>query len=91
MPTSPMSTFPIGAIRDPLQMYLQDIFTIAANLAGLPAISIPSGFSHEGLPLGLQLLAPQMQDSKVFQFAHAFEKATNFCRVPPLFDKAGPV
>ncbi|MBS0604295.1 MAG: Asp-tRNA(Asn)/Glu-tRNA(Gln) amidotransferase subunit GatA [Verrucomicrobia bacterium] len=86
MPTSPMTTFPIGEIKDPLQMYLQDIFTIAANLAGLPAISIPCGF-HAGLPLGLQLLAPQMQDSKVFQFAHAFEKATGFTqKIPPLFD-----
>lgn len=89
MPTAPMTTFPVGAIQDPLQMYLQDIFTIAANLAGLPAISIPCGFSHNNLPLGLQLLAPQMQDAKVLQFAHAFEKATSFhSRIPPLFDEA---
>ncbi len=87
MPTSPMTAFPIGAIQDPLQMYLQDIFTIGANLAGLPAISVPCGFSQNNLPLGLQLLAPQMQDAKVLQFAHAFEKATGFShQTPPLFD-----
>ena len=69
-------------------MYLQDIFTISANLAGLPAISIPCGLSKNNLPLGLQLLAPQLQDAKVFQFAHAFEKATgNFGdKMPPLFE-----
>ncbi len=88
MPTSPMTTFPIGEIKDPLQMYLQDIFTIGANLAGLPAISIPCGF-HAGLPLGMQLLAPQMQDSKVLMFAKAFENATDFSqKIPPLFDDA---
>lgn len=88
MPTSPMTAFPVGAIQDPLQMYLQDIFTIAANLAGLPAISTPCGFSSEGLPFGLQLLAPLMHDAKVMQFAHAFEKATGYShKIPPLFDK----
>lgn len=87
MPTSPITAFELGGIQDPLQMYLQDIFTIAANLAGLPAISIPCGFSHHNLPFGLQLLAPQMQDAKVLQFAHAFEKATPFFqKIPPLFD-----
>jgi aspartyl-tRNA(Asn)/glutamyl-tRNA(Gln) amidotransferase subunit A len=87
MPTSPMTSFPVGGIQDPLQMYLQDIFTIGANLAGLPAISIPSGFGHNNLPLGLQLLAPQMQDAKVFQYARAFEKATDHSqKIPPLFE-----
>jgi aspartyl-tRNA(Asn)/glutamyl-tRNA(Gln) amidotransferase subunit A len=86
MPTSPITAFELGGIQDPLQMYLQDIFTIAANLAGLPAISIPCGFSHQNLPFGLQLLAPQMQDAQVLQFAHAFEKATpSFQKIPPLF------
>ncbi len=87
MPPCPMTTFPIGAIQDPLKMYLQDVFTIAANLAGLPAISVPSGFSHENLPFGVQLLAPQMHDAQVFQFAHAFEKAVGVShKIPPLFD-----
>lgn len=87
MPTSPFTAFTLGAIKDPLQMYLQDIFTIGANLAGLPAISIPSGFSREGKPFGLQLLGPQMHDAQVLQFAHAFEKHKNFSHhIPPLFD-----
>ncbi len=56
LPSCPTTTFPIGAIQDPLKMYLQDIFTIGANLAGLPSISVPAGFSQDNLPLGLQLL-----------------------------------
>lgn len=87
MPTSPFTAFPLGAIQDPLQMYLQDIFTIAANLAGLPAISVPSGFDPEGRPFGLQLLGPQMHDAQVLQCAHAFEKATGLSqKIPPLFE-----
>ncbi len=87
IPTSPFTTFPLGGIQDPIQMYLQDIFTIAANLCGLPAISLPSGFSHDHKPFGLQLVAPQLHDAKVFQFAHAFEKATAYNqKIPPLFD-----
>ena len=87
MPTSPMTAFPIGAIQDPLQMYLQDIFTIGANLCGLPAINVPCGFSQDNLPFGLQLIGPQMHDAKVFQFAHAFEKAAaHNQKIPPLFD-----
>lgn len=87
MPTSPIAAFALGGIKDPLQMYLQDIFTIGANLAGLPAISIPCGFSQEELPLGLQLIAPQMQEATLFQFAQGFEKATGFSsKIPPLFD-----
>ncbi len=86
MPTSPFTTFPLGAIQDPLQMYLQDIFTIAANLAGLPSISVPSGFDSKNHPFGLQLMGPQMHDGKVLQFALAFEKATGFTqKIPPAF------
>lgn len=71
-PTSPFVPFEIGSIKDPIQMYLEDIYTISINLAGLPAISIPSGFV-EGLPLGLQLIGPPTQDARVFEVAHAFE------------------
>lgn len=73
MPTTPGAAFPIGGIQDPLELYLQDIYTIPANLAGLPAISVPSGLNSEGLPFGLQLMAPQMQDARVLRFAQAFE------------------
>ncbi|MES2198997.1 MAG: Asp-tRNA(Asn)/Glu-tRNA(Gln) amidotransferase subunit GatA [Chlamydiota bacterium] len=88
MPSSPFPAFTLGSIQDPLQMYLQDIYTIAANLAGLPAISIPSGFSEDRKPFGLQLLGPQLQDHTVLQMAHQFETATSFHKqIPSLFDK----
>ncbi len=88
MPCSPITTFELGEIQDPLHMYLQDIYTISANLAGLPAISIPSGFDHRSRPFGLQLIGPQMHDAKVLSFAHAFEKATTYHKsIPPLFDE----
>jgi aspartyl-tRNA(Asn)/glutamyl-tRNA(Gln) amidotransferase subunit A len=87
MPCSPFPAFPLGSIQDPLQMYLQDIYTISANLAGTPAISIPSGFSSDRKPFGFQLIGPQMHDGAVMQFAHHFEKATNYTtQIPSLFD-----
>ncbi len=74
-PTTPIPAFKIGEkINDPLQMYLLDIFTISANLAGIPAISIPCGFSGKGLPIGLQLLADHFQEEKILQAAYAFEQ-----------------
>lgn len=87
MPVAPSGAFPLQSINDPLEMYLQDIFTIPANLAGLPAISVPSGFDSQGMPLGLQLIGPQMCDALLVQYAHAFETACPFSRkIPPLFD-----
>jgi aspartyl-tRNA(Asn)/glutamyl-tRNA(Gln) amidotransferase subunit A len=73
-PTSPFAAFEIGSVKDPLQMYLEDIYTISINLAGLPAISIPSGLTEAKLPLGIQLIGPQKQDARVLKAAHAFEK-----------------
>ncbi|MCB1085268.1 MAG: Asp-tRNA(Asn)/Glu-tRNA(Gln) amidotransferase subunit GatA [Chlamydiia bacterium] len=88
MPTSPTPAFEIGAIQDPLTMYQQDIYTIGANLAGLPAISVPSGKSKEGLPLAMQFIGPQLGDGKVLHFAHQFEKGVKLSEyIPPLFDK----
>ncbi len=88
MPCTPFPAFPLGAIQDPLQMYLQDIYTIGANLAGLPAISVPSGFGNNNLPYGLQILGPQMEDDAVLHLAHCFEKATEHTKkIPPLFNK----
>jgi aspartyl-tRNA(Asn)/glutamyl-tRNA(Gln) amidotransferase subunit A len=87
MPCSPLPAFKLQSIQDPLQMYLNDIYTICANLTGVPAISVPSGFSKDQKPFGLQFLAPQMQDAKALQYAYAFEKATNYNQmIPPLFD-----
>jgi len=73
-PVSPTTAFRLGEkVRDPLRMYLNDIFTIPANLAGLPALSLPCGTDTEGLPIGLQLMAPVWEDQKLLQVAHAFE------------------
>jgi aspartyl-tRNA(Asn)/glutamyl-tRNA(Gln) amidotransferase subunit A len=75
-PVSPFAAFEAGSIQDPLQMYLEDIYTIGINLAGLPAISVPAGFTSSQMPLGLQLIGPQKGDRLTCQAAHAFEQAT---------------
>lgn len=78
-PTAPSVAFEFGSkTADPLQMYLSDIATIPANLAGIPGISIPCGFGKAGLPIGLQLLAPTLADATLLNAAYAFEKATDF-------------
>lgn len=78
-PTSPTPAFKIGEkTGDPLSMYLSDIFTIPANLAGLPAISIPCGFSKDNLPIGLQILAKPFDEEMIFRVAYTFEQATDF-------------
>ena len=88
MPTAPGPAFEIGGIEDPLEMYLQDLYTVSANLAGLPAISIPTGKDKNDLPHSIQLLGPQMGDSKVLNYAYQFEKELNLTGfIPPLFDK----
>ncbi|MDQ6855787.1 MAG: Asp-tRNA(Asn)/Glu-tRNA(Gln) amidotransferase subunit GatA [Candidatus Dormibacteraeota bacterium] len=76
-PTSPKVAFTTGAIQDPVEMYLNDALTIPVNLAGLPGISVPCGFS-EDLPVGLQVIAPRLQDARVFQVAAAYEAATEW-------------
>jgi len=79
MPVSPTTAFKIGEkIDDPLQMYLSDIYTIAANLAGVPAISIPCGFDRNNLPIGLQILAPPFAEDKLLRVARMFEKETDW-------------
>ena len=77
-PTTSGGTFPLGSVNDPLQLYLQDIFTVPANLAGLPSVSVPSGFDSKGHPLGLQLTGPQLQDVATLRTAHLYERATHF-------------
>ena len=73
-PTSPTVAFKIGErTKDPLTMYLADIFTVPVNLAGLPAISLPCGFAHQ-LPVGLQIIGNQFEEEKIFALAEAFEK-----------------
>ncbi len=85
-PTSPTAAFKFGEkTEDPLQMYLADIFTIPCNLAGLPGISVPCGFTGAGLPIGLQMLGKPFDEATVLRAAHAYEQATDWhTRRPPL-------
>jgi aspartyl-tRNA(Asn)/glutamyl-tRNA(Gln) amidotransferase subunit A len=77
LPTSPVPPFKIGAVvDDPLQMYLMDAFTLPVNLAGLPGISLPGGFTASGLPLGFQLVGAHFEEEKLLRAAKAFEDAT---------------
>jgi aspartyl-tRNA(Asn)/glutamyl-tRNA(Gln) amidotransferase subunit A len=74
-PTSPTPAFKIGEKKaDPLKMYLSDIFTVSANLSGIPGISVPCGFNHQGLPIGAQFLARHFEEGKLLQIAHNYEK-----------------
>ncbi len=85
-PVSPTPAFRLGEkVADPLTMYLSDIYTISVNLAGIPGISVPCGFSSQGLPIGLQLLAPPFAEALLLQAAYAFEQATDFHRRKPDF------
>ncbi|MEE9204980.1 MAG: Asp-tRNA(Asn)/Glu-tRNA(Gln) amidotransferase subunit GatA [Nitrospirales bacterium] len=78
-PVMPTPAFKLGEkIEDPLQMYLSDIYTISVNLAGIPAISLPCGFSKVGLPIGLQILGRPFQEETVLRAAYAYEQATNW-------------
>jgi aspartyl-tRNA(Asn)/glutamyl-tRNA(Gln) amidotransferase subunit A len=83
-PTTPAPAFAIGQkADDPIQMYLNDIYTIGANLAGLPAMSLPCGFVR-GLPVGLQLIAPPLAETRLLKAAHHFQRATDWhARMPP--------
>ncbi|GGA75521.1 Asp-tRNA(Asn)/Glu-tRNA(Gln) amidotransferase subunit GatA [Ornithinibacillus halotolerans] len=83
-PTSPTPAFKVGEkIDDPLTMYVDDILTIPVNLAGVPGISIPCGFSSEGLPIGLQIIGKHFDESTVYRTAHAFEQATDHHKKRP--------
>lgn len=78
-PTTPTPAFRIGELADdPLQMYLNDVYTIGANLAGLPGMSLPCGRSSTGLPIGMQLLAPAFEEGRLLRAARMFEAATSW-------------
>jgi aspartyl-tRNA(Asn)/glutamyl-tRNA(Gln) amidotransferase subunit A len=84
-PTTPGVAFKMGEKEDPLQMYLNDIFTIPVNLAGLPGVSIPGGFTHTGLPIGLQLIGRAFDEAMLLRAAHAYQQATTWhTRKPPV-------
>jgi len=83
-PTTPTPAFKAGEKSDdPLKMYLSDVFTISCNLAGIPGLSIPCGFSTEGLPLGLQILGRPFEEERVMSAAQAYESATKWVKAPP--------
>ena len=78
-PTCPNTAFDLGSkTEDPLAMYLTDIATIGANLAGIPAMSIPAGFDSTGMPIGLQIMAPQLAEAKLFNIAYKFEQTHDY-------------
>ena len=84
MPVSPTTAFKTGEkVDDPLTMYLSDIYTISANLAGVPGISVPCGFDGEGLPIGLQIMAPAFGEEKMLRAARMFESQTLWHRKKP--------
>jgi len=78
-PTTPTAAFGIDEkITDPVTMYLNDVYTATANLAGIPGISVPAGLDHNGLPLGLQLLGPRFSEQSLFNIASVIEDAAQF-------------
>jgi aspartyl-tRNA(Asn)/glutamyl-tRNA(Gln) amidotransferase subunit A len=85
MPVSPTTAFKIGEkVNDPLQMYLSDIYTISANLAGIPAIGIPCGFDESSLPIGLQILSPAFTEDKLLRIARMYEMQTDWHTRKPI-------
>jgi aspartyl-tRNA(Asn)/glutamyl-tRNA(Gln) amidotransferase subunit A len=79
MPVSPTTAFKIGEkMDDPLQMYLSDIYTISANLAGVPSISLPCGFDDDKLPIGLQILTPAFTEEKLLRIARMYESQVDW-------------
>ena len=89
-PTAPTTAFRIGdKMQDPMAMYLNDIATIPANLAGIPGMSIPSGLAEEdGLPVGVQILAPAMEDQRLYAVGAALEEALRLSQGGYVFEKA---
>ena len=90
-PVSPTPPWKLGEkVSDPLKMYLSDIFTVTANLAGIPGLSIPIGFfdpsasSGQALPVGMQILGPQFSEGVLFQIGHAYEQITEWHKQKPI-------
>ena len=79
-PATPSAAFGLGemASADPIQMYLNDVFTVTVNLAGLPAISVPAGLDAQGLPLGLQLIGKPWEEGDLLNTAYSLERAAGF-------------
>lgn len=83
-PVCPTLPWKLGEkINDPLKMYLSDALTVTANIAGIPSLSVPAGFSTNNLPIGIQIMGKQLSESLLFQIGHAYEKQTNFYKQKP--------
>ena len=81
-PTSPHTAFGIGTTSDPVKMYLEDIYTIAVNLAGLPGISIPAGLG-DNLPIGMQIIGKEFAEAKLLNVAYQYQQATDWHKLKP--------
>ena len=82
-PVSPTLPWKLGEkVNDPLAMYLSDALTVTANIAGIPGLSVPAGFS-QGLPVGIQILGPHFSEEKLFQIGHAYEQKTRYFEKTP--------
>lgn len=82
-PTTPTTAFKIGEVKDPLEMYHADIFTVPVNIAGIPAISVPCGFDSQDLPIGLQIMGPHFGEGKLLQIAYTLENILNLADKSP--------
>ncbi len=82
-PTTPSAAFRLGEVKDPLSMYKQDVFTLPASLAGVPAIAMPCGLTPGRLPIGLQLCGPHFAESRLVRVAHALEQKVGALPAPP--------
>ncbi|HKZ05321.1 MAG TPA: Asp-tRNA(Asn)/Glu-tRNA(Gln) amidotransferase subunit GatA [Methylomirabilota bacterium] len=89
-PTTPSVAFKVGEKEDPIQMYLNDVFTIPASLAGVPGVSLPGGFTLAGLPIGLQIIGKAYDELTVLRVAHAYEQATDWHTRRPVMDPSTP-
>ena len=84
MPTAPHPAFKFGEkSTNPLDMYLEDIFTVPVNVAGLPGISVPAGFSKDNMPIGMQFISDYFNEEKLLQIAYTFEQNTNYSKIKP--------
>ena len=83
-PATPSAAFPLGdaSKADPVQMYLNDVFTVTVNLAGLPGVAVPAGLDRAGLPLGLQLIGRPWEEAELMNVAASLERATGFVSRP---------
>jgi len=85
-PTAPTPAFTLGEkVDDPLAMYLNDIYTVTANLAGIPGLSVPCALSSQRLPIGFQLLGPYWSEATLLNLAHAYQQLRPFTERPPVY------